>query len=516
MFTSSRQLACSVVIKESDILYRTVNSFDKNYMHKSAKALVQSIRIGSINVTDTVQVCLDRIDRYNPEINAIVTLNKQAALDAAKNSDGRVGQDGDLPPLFGVPITIKDAFQTQGIRTTSSHPALKDFVPTEDATVVARLKEAGSIVLGKTNLPQLAANLQCWSPLFGRTNNPWDLSLTSGGSSGGSAVAVTMGFSYMDIGSDLAGSIRIPAAYCGVAGLKSTENRIPRTGHIPHLPGSDRSVRHLLSFGVLARYVDDLQLGFETIAGYDGRDAEVPCLPISKTVPTEDRPLCVAWWDDFGGLPLCSRTRTGLNRAIAQLEQADMLVERCCPNSFDFEEVWYTFGIIMGAEVGLGMPMIERLPISLVGRFLPKSQPLSRAFAKGLSFNWRQYNQALNRRERMIAHLENFLDSWDVWLCPVTPSVAFPHSQPRKFSKPPVIAVDEQTLPYLEGTISMTTPFSLTGNPVVTLPVGVISDLPVGIQIVGKRWQDEALLENCKIIEKIIGGFQMPYKYKAE
>ncbi|MEQ1596834.1 MAG: amidase [Casimicrobium sp.] len=482
-------------------------------MLNSAKVLAQAIREGTVTVTEATQTCFARIERHNPVINAVVTLNKEAALNAAKTADAHLKHGGDIPPLFGVPVTVKDAFETQGIRTTSSHSPLKDYIPTTDATVVTRLKNAGAIVLGKTNLPELAGDIQCWSPLFGRTNNPWNPWLTSGGSSGGSAAAVAMNFSYVDVGSDLAGSIRIPAAYCGVAGLKATENRVPRTGHIPHLPDTERSVRHLLSFGVLARCVDDLRLGFECIAGADGIDTEVPPLPVSAANPTKTRPLRVAWWDDFAGVPICSRTRVGFDRAVQRLSHAGLTVERCCPKNFDFEGAWHAFGIIMGTEVGLHMPVMERLPLSLVGRHLPKSQRLVRAFASGLSFNWRRYNEALNIRERLIFQLEQFLDSWDVWLCPATPGVAFPHQNPRKFGQPPTIMVDDQPLSYLDGTMSMVAPFSLTGSPVVTLPIGVVRGLPVGVQVVGKRWRDEALLDCCTVIESATGGFQSPSSY---
>ncbi len=321
---------------------------------------------------DTLQTCLDQIDLHNPAINAIVTLDKENAINTATKMDFRIAnQEKDLPSLFGVPVSIKDAFETQGIKTTSSHPPLKDYVPTNDATVVKRLKDAGAIVLGKTNLPQLASDIQCWSPLFGRTNNPWNLELTSGGSSGGSAAAVAMGFSFLDIGSDLAGSIRIPAAYCGAAGLKATENRIPRTGHIPHLPDAERSVRHMLSFGVIARCVDDLRLGLDVIAGPDGIDSEVH--PVSTEIANlkKTRSLRVAWWDDFSGVPICSRTKAGLNSTVQQLTDAGMEVQRCFPDGFDFEAAWYAYGIIMGAEVGLGMSTIERLPLSLIRGLLP-------------------------------------------------------------------------------------------------------------------------------------------------
>ena len=421
-----------------------------------------------------------------------------------------------MPALFGVPISIKDAFETQGIRTTSSYPPLKNYIPENDATVVKRMKEAGAIVLGKTNLPQLAGDLQCWSPLFGRTNNPWNLALTSGGSSGGSAAAVAMNFSFLDIGSDLAGSIRIPAAYCGVAGLKATENRIPRTGHIPHLPDTERSVRHLMSFGLLARCVDDLRLGFDTISGPDGMDSEVPPISASASLSSSrtTRPLRVAWWDDFAGLPICSRTRTGLDTTIERLTAAGITVERCSPDGFDFEDAWYACGIIMGTEVGLGMPAIERLPLSLIRGFLPKSQPLLRSFALGTAFSWKRYNEALNIRERLISKLEQFFEKWDVWICPVTPSVAFPHGKSGRFMKPPAIMVDDHQLSYLEGTVSMTTPFSLTGSPVVALPSGVVHGLPVGVQVVGKRWCDEKLLDDALTIESVTGGFQPPPEYE--
>jgi amidase len=484
-------------------------------MCHSAKKLTQVIRDRKITIKDTVQTCFDQIHLHNPAINAIVTLDKENAINTATKMDFRIAnQEKDLPLLFGVPISIKDAFETRGIKTTCSHPPLKDHVPTNDATVVKRLKGAGAIVLGKTNLPQLASDIQCWSPLFGRTNNPWNLELTSGGSSGGSAAAVAMGFSFLDIGSDLAGSIRIPAAYCGAAGLKATENRIPRTGHIPHLPDVERSVRHMLSFGVLARCVDDLRLGLDVIAGPDGIDCEVP--PVSTKVANrkETRSLRVAWWDDFGGVPICSRTKAGLNSTVQQLTDTGMEVQRCFPDGFDFEAAWYAYGIIMGAEVGLGMSTIERLPLSLIRGLLPKSQPLLRSFAIGLSFDWKRYNEALNIRERLIFQMEQFLEKWDVWICPVTPSVATPHKKPGKFRKPPKIMVDDYPMSYLEGTVSMAVPFSLTGSPVVSLPVGAVDGLPVGIQVVGKRWYDEELLDDCKIIESVIGGFQPPPKFR--
>lgn len=473
-------------------------------MPESVRKTAESIARGEMSSTESVERCLARIRQHNPAINAVVTLDESGALAAAKRADAWQAAGNTLPSLHGIPISIKDAFETAGLRTTSSHWPLANHVPSKDAAVVARLKSAGAIVLGKTNLPELAGDPQCWSPIFGATNNPWSQTLTSGGSSGGSAAAVAMGFSRLDPGSDIGGSIRIPAAYCGVAGLKATENRIPRTGHIPHLPDGTRSVRHMLSFGLLAGCVDDLHLGLDIMAGPDGVDSEVPWLTVAPMAEIR-RPLRIAWWDDFSGLPLCQRTQKALARTVDHLKQQGFEVERCRPPGFDFDQAWHAYGMIAGAEIGLGMPTLERKMLSVIGKFVPSSQPMARYFLRGLSFDWRRYNEALNVRERLISELESFLDRWDVWLCPVAPTVAYPHCRLTPLRMPPVIRFDEHTLSYLEATVSMTTPFSLTGSPVVVMPAGLENGLPVGFQWIGKRWQDEVLLSCCAQIERTMG-----------
>ncbi|MDR1967894.1 MAG: amidase [Burkholderiaceae bacterium] len=479
----------------------------------SAHSVAEKIIQGETSSTELVESCLARIKQHNPAINAIVTLDERAALESARRADALLKQAHEnLPPLYGVPITVKDAFETAGLRTTSSHPPLTNHIPSRDATIVARLKSAGAIVLGKTNLPELAGDPQCWSPIFGPTHNPWNTALTPGGSSGGSAAAVAAGFSFLDPGSDIAGSIRIPAAYCGVAGLKATENRIPRTGHIPHLPTGSRSVRHLLSFGLLARCVDDLQLGLQLLAGPDGVDSEVPPLPVIAPAVIQ-RPLRIAWWDDFGGLPLCQRTRRALARTVEGLRQQGMTVERRSPAQFDFEKAWYAYGVIAGTEIGLGLPAMQRQMFSIFGHLVPASEPVTRAFLRGFSASSQRYNEALNLREHLIEQLEAFLGDWDAWLCPVASVVAYPHCRLGGFRKPPKLKVDERLLPYMEATIGWTTPFSLTGNPVVVLPAGIEDGLPVGFQWIGKRWHDELLLAVCAQIEATTESHSWPPMY---
>lgn len=442
---------------------------------------------------DVTRHCLDAIARYNPVLNAVVTLNPDALQDAAR-ADALADTARGL--LHGLPITVKDCFATAGLRTTSGHPPLADYVPQEDAELVARLRAQGAVLIGKTNLPPLAGDIQCANPIFGRTNNPFDSALTSGGSSGGSAVAVAAGFSALDLGSDLGGSIRIPAAFCGVAGMKITEGRWSLAGHIPPLPGMMRSVWHMLSPGLLARHVDDLRLGF---AALDDKPFAMPALPTS---------LRIAWCDDFAGIPLCRRTRTGLQQAVARLQAQGHQLVRDRPVDFDLPEAWATYGEILGVEMGLGLPRPLRWALRAGRCFLPQKAHLTRAFVRGLRMSMYGYHQALNVRLRLIAALERFLDEYDVWLCPVSPLTAFPHAPYRL--RLPSLAIENTRWPYLDASMALTVPFSLTGSPVISLPAGLQQGLPVGVQLVGKRYQDERLLAVAAMVEAAGNAFCEP------
>jgi amidase len=254
----------------------------------TTQEVATSIRQRRVSATEVLEAYLAQIAQYNPTINAIVTLDEERARTRAKQADTALTRGEEWGPLHGVPITIKDALETAGLRTTGGFPLLADYVPSNDAPVVARLRAAGAIILGKTNLPVLSADYRADNPIFGRTNNPWDLRRTPGGSTGGGAAALAAGLTTLEIGSDLAGSIRIPAHYCGVYGLKPTEHRVPITGHIPEPPGMPRGVRHMQTIGPLARSVDDLTLALRLIVGPDGRQWEVPPVPLD-TAP--DRPL---------------------------------------------------------------------------------------------------------------------------------------------------------------------------------------------------------------------------------
>lgn len=492
----------------------------------TASAALEDLRQGRYSALSLAEGCQKRIDRLNPQLNALVTLNREGARAAAARADSHRLQGIDPGPLGGLPISVKDAFATSDLLTTSSHPPLAAYQPQRDATVVARWRQAGAVLMGKSNLPELAGAPHGWSPLFGGTCNPWQVQRTPGGSSSGAAAAIASGFSLLELGSDIGGSLRIPAAYCGVASLKATENRIPRTGHIPHLPaGAGRTVWHLLSMGVLARTAADLALGYRLLPGPDGEDSTVPpwtpdigaSATSGTSVPTSLRLL---WWDEFEGLPLCFRTRQALAQLVQRLENAGHRVARQDPGTFDIGRAWAAYGTLAGAEIGLGLPSWQRLLLGNLERLGPLAglhrQPVARAFLRGLRVGLKTYNQALNAREALIETLESKLGEWDALLCPVAPIGPYPaQAMPsgRPFPRLLVEQADGQgevRLHYLEATVAMTVPFSLTGHPVVVLPIGVVAGLPVGIQIIGRRWQEEALLQLAARLESVCGGFMPP------
>src|SRR5215208_3316455 len=254
-----------------------------NPCFETATRLARAIRNGRLSSVDATEAHLQRIARLNGPINALVVVDRDGALKAARAADRARAKKDRLGPLHGVPITIKEAFDVAGLHTTSSHPPLKDNVAGGDATLVARLRAAGAVILGKTNVPELCADFQTDSPLFGTTKNAWDARRTAGGSTGGGAVAVAARLSPLELGSDIGGSVRNPAHYNGIFALKPTEWRVPGRGHVPDLPGKTRTVRYMGVFGPLARSVDDLELALRIIAGPDGYEAEAPPVPIGPT-----------------------------------------------------------------------------------------------------------------------------------------------------------------------------------------------------------------------------------------
>jgi amidase len=317
-------------------------------------------------------------------------------------------------------VTIKDQYATKGLRTTNGYLPQADYVADEDATVVARLKEAGAIVLGKTNQPVLGMDVQSANPIFATTNNPWDLGRTPDGSSGGESAAIAAGLSPLGMGADIGGSIRIPAHFTGIFGLKPTEGRVSGAGMAPGLPGPGfQSWLHRISYGPLARSIEDLALAFSIIAGADVRDVDVPGLPVVYPDPKPPRALRIGWTDEFPKGRVSEDTRAVLGAFIASLEKAGFPIERATPSLEDLVENWRVYGDLNGMEIGGGLAVMPLF------RFLLRRDTIA------FPFSLENYKKTLNSRAEVIARMETFLSSYDLFVCPVSFLPAFEHQAVR-------------------------------------------------------------------------------------
>ena len=477
----------------------------------SALELARAIRERRLACREIVELYLSRIERHNGALNAVCTLDAAGARRRAAQADEALSRGELWGPLHGVPMTLKDALETAGLRTTGGHPPLKDYVPRRDAPAVARLRAAGAVLLGKTNVPPLSADYRADNPIFGRTNNPWDLERTPGGSTGGGAAAVAAALSAFDVGSDLAGSVRTPAHFCGLFALKATEHRIPNAGHIPEPPGMPRAVRHMNVLGPLARSVEDLGLIARVLSGPDEAEPDVPPVP---WVDAEDKALRgarIAWSADFGGIPVTRETRQAIEKLGAELSRLGCVVEERNPGSFDFEAAWETWGEIAIAERAATGRERSAERVAALNATLGEQYAVARGSAKGVRAGIAEYMVALNRRDSLIAALEEFFQHWDAFLCPVTVSPAIPHVP---FGTP--IDVDGRQVPYFIAGTAYTCPFNLTGHPAAVLPLTRSKEgLPIGVQVLGKRWSEPALLALCGKLTAITGPFMPPPRFKG-
>lgn len=507
-----------------------------------AHQIAEMIRTGKITSREVVEAYLDQISRVNPKLNAIVTLDAEGARKRAQEADEALSRGEIWGPLHGVPVTIKDNFATKGMKTTSSLTELADYVPKYDATVVDRVRKAGAVILGKTNLPSLAMDLQTNSPVFGRTNNPWDIRRTPGGSSGGEAAAVAAGMTALGFGNDIGGSIRIPAHFCGIYGIKPTENFVSTQGVNPGMKGAEfRAVRHLACCGPLARSIEDLRLGLAIIAGPDSKNPDVPWVDLSRPPVKDLKGLRISWADDFGGVPVTAETKEALKSFREKLAARGCIVERMNPAIFDdhlkvitpeakdlygfqtdnsrpigFKEAWTTYGKLMDMELGVYQPSFSRFISYLFGGSFRKDVPMiTMVFPQ----SYEKYLKTLTERDFFVTAMDTFLSDRDVLLCPVTSTPAFEHIAPWRYFGPyPVytdsVIVDGKPVKYLVANMSYTSIFNLTGNPVVVIPIGYTKEgIPIGIQIVGRRWRDMELLAIAEELDKVAKAYRKPPGY---
>ncbi|HHP7243868.1 MAG TPA: amidase, partial [Elainellaceae cyanobacterium] len=479
-----------------------------------AHRLAQMIRDRQVSAVDVLDDYLVQIAKHNTKLNAVCTLDEHYARSRAKQADEALAKGDYWGALHGVPITIKDIFETAGLCTTAGYIPLKDYIPQQDATVVGRLRAAGAVILGKTNMAELAGDFQSTNSLFPRVNNPWNLDHTAGGSSGGSAAAVAAGLSPLDIGNDIAGSVRQPAHFCGVYGLKPTDRRISTDGMIPEVPGMPHCLRQMMTVGCFARSLEDIRLCFSLIAGSDLRRPDVPPVPLDAFSGKSLQDLRIAWIDEWAEVPVAADIRTAIQTVAQTLAQLGAQIERWRPQPFDLSTILNLYTRMAVYLLVYAQP-VDRYTLkrsitqifrtaTQADKDLRKLGDFSRVLPEFLNPSLKGYFEALTERDRVIAQIDEAFEPWDVWLMPVAATPAFTHRPAWS-----AIDIDGRSVPHAVANGAYTMPFNLSGHPAVVIPIGQTqAGLPIGLQIVGKRWQEIALLAIAQALDNVIGDFR--------
>ena len=474
----------------------------------SAREVATAIREGRTSSREVLEAMLERIERLNPPLNAVVTLDAERARAEADAADAEAARGEFRGPLHGVCITIKDSFMTAGMRTTSGAPELSDFVPETDAVPVARLRGAGAVIVGKTNLPIYAGDAQSYNEVFGQSNNPWNLERTPGGSSGGSAAALAAGLTPIELGSDIGGSIRGPASTCGVTGHKPSYGIIPAIGQIPGPPGT-LTQADLAVAGPMARNVDDLEMGLALMAGPD--DWHAPGWRLTLPPPRHRalRDYRVAVWLDEAYVPIDREVERLLLGAAKSLERAGVRVDYKARPDFSFQYAVDVYDQLLGAALSGGFSRKE------IEEFAAKAESADDGHALGAkhaSQRHREWLSANERRLQMRKKWRDFFEHWDAVLLPSLPTTAIPHDPSQPMGRR-VIQVNGEERPYADQ-LRWMGPAGATYLPATVVPVGLAKDgLPVGVQIVGPFLEDRTTLGLARHLEAVHGGFQKPPGY---
>ncbi len=489
-----------------------INEVQIDLAYASAEELVSLIHNKQITSEELLDFYLQRIKQFNGKINAVIEINENQARKRAKKADEDLKNGIVWGPLHGLPITIKDAYEVKGMPASSGSMIYKNHYPETNADLVDKLINAGAIIYGKTNLPYLASDWQTFNKVYGTTNNPWDLERTPGGSSGGSAASLASGFTSLEVGSDLNGSVRIPAHFCGVYGHRVTQGIVSLRGHIPGNPG-DISVPDLAAAGLLARKPQDLDLLLNTVAGPSKRDE----IGWKLELPNADKKSLtdykvIAWLDDEF-CPIDNEIKSKYISFSEELKKHGASVNICTPKDYKLEELYTLMlvktGCVVSSSLTSFQSFIVRLMIGVL--FLGSYNKVTRSklhYLKGMLYSHRKW-QTLHEK---ILHMQKkyiaLFDEYDVLLVPVAPWTAFKHN--HKNMEMRSIIVNGKKRGYTEH-IPWVSIASLLGFPATSAPLGFDKQgLPINIQVISKPYMDKLTIDFCKKTEFISKGFIPP------
>jgi len=461
----------------------------------SAVSMAEQIRRKRLSPVELVESHLTRIEELNPRLNAFVQVDAEAARRQARVAEEAAGKGEKLGPLHGVPLSIKSSIEVAGLRCESGSKLRAGFVAAQDAPLVSRLRQAGAIILGVTNTPELLMAWETDNLLYGRTNSPWDVSRTPGGSSGGEAAAIAAGMSVGGVGSDGGGSIRVPAHFSGICGLKPTPGRIPATGHFPVSAGP---FALLGVVGPMARTVGDLKVLFEVMQGPDDGDPSAAPVPVRWPENDDLKGLRIGYFEDDGRTPVTPETRAAVRTAAEGLRRAGFQVQPFRPEELELARQlwWKIFGVAGGMVLGPMMQGHEAEISPLLRRFSSWTAAAPSHTGESLLDTWVQRDLV---RMKIFAQMRKY----PVLLCPVAAIPAFRHGECSW-------EVEGKIVQYLDAW-SYTEWFNLLGTPAAVVPVGKSPEgLPIGVQIVARPWEEEIVLSVAAALEEQCGGWESP------
>jgi Asp-tRNA(Asn)/Glu-tRNA(Gln) amidotransferase A subunit family amidase len=461
----------------------------------SAMAMAEQIRQKKLSPVELVEAHLARIEELNRKLNAFVQVDAEGARRQARVAEMALARGEKVGLLHAVPVSLKSSIEVAGMRCEAGTKLRAGFVAPQDAPLVSRLRRAGAIILGATNTPELLMAWETDNLLYGRTNNPWDISRTPGGSSGGEAAAIASGCSAGGVGSDGGGSIRVPAHFSGICGLKPTPGRIPATGHFPSSIGP---FALLGVVGPMARTVADVKALFEVMQGPDEGDPSAAPVPVCSPGKDELKKLRIGYFEDDGRTPVTTETRAAVQTAAEALRHAGFQVDPFRPEGLELaRQLWWKFfGVAGGMLLG---PMTKGREADL--------SPMLKQFSNWVAAEPSHTGESLldSWMQRDLVRMEVFaqMREYPILLCPVASIPAFRHGE-RSWR------VDGRTVHYLDAW-SYSEWFNLLGTPALSVPVGRSPEgLPIGVQIVARPWQEELVLGVGAVVETECGGWRKP------
>ena len=466
----------------------------------SAREIAAQIRRKEVSPVEVARTHLDRIERLNPKLNAFVDCKPEAVLAQARDAEKAILRGDELGPLHGVPVSIKSSIDVAGHRCEAGTRLRAGYIAAEDAPLVARLRAAGAVILGVTNEPELLMAWETDNLLYGRTNNPWDLTRTAGGSSGGEAAAIAAGLSAGGVGSDGGGSIREPAHFCGICGLKPTPGRIPSTGHFPKSGGPFALIGVV---GPMARTIEDVRTLFEVMAGWDDGDPCAAPVEVREIDETVVRPVNIGFFEDDGRTPVTEETREAVRHSALILMTCGFHVDAFRPEGLEeARQRWWEFfgtagGMILGPMIREAMLRGHESELSpMLREFMGWTNAAPAHTGESLLAAWLGRDEV---REKILRQMRKY----PVLICPTAAIPAFRHGE-REWQ------VEGKTVKYLDAW-SYCEWFNLLGFPAAVVPMGYSEQgLPIGVQIVGRPWQEEVVLAVAAKLEKERGPWQAP------